>query len=70
MPILRLEWNPKVPGLFAAGGEDQILKIYNCSKTSKNNGLIFIHPGCQGTISDFNWNPHSDFGLGLVDASN
>lgn len=45
-PILRLEWNPKAPGVFAAGGEDQNLSIYDCSKIDKNNGLIFIHPGC------------------------
>lgn len=69
-PVLKVEWNQKKEGVFGVGGEDNLLKIYDCSRISSRSGLIFIHPGCEGVINDFNWNPYVDLGMIAVDGSN
>lgn len=35
-----------------------------------NDGLFFIHPGCEGGVCDLNWNPHIDFGMVSVNDAN
>ncbi len=71
--VIRVEWSPSIPGLFASAGEDSKIRFWDCSKLSDSKsgeGLFFVHHGHSKTVNDISWNPCEPFSMASVDSNN
>lgn len=70
--VLKVEWNQKLPFVFASSGADHKIKLWDMSKinSQKEEVMFFVHSGHKGVINDFSWNPCKDLELVSVDSKN
>ena len=67
--VLRVQWHPLQPGIFASGGEDALLNVWDLAPALEAAapsriqefhgappGLLFQHCGHRDNIVDFQWN--------------
>jgi histone-binding protein RBBP4 len=73
-PVLNVTWSPKSPTIFASGGHDTKVKIWDLLRVGfeiprDNSGtdeLLFTHEGHQSEVLDLGWN-HDEMLLGSAE---
>lgn len=79
--ITKLAWHPNLEAIFAAGGQEKRIVIFNCAKIGddvEGDGeegeggpeVVFQHRGHRGGVTDFCWNGSSEFGIMSADDEN
>ncbi|KAA6381713.1 MAG: putative histone-binding protein RBBP4 [Streblomastix strix] len=77
MPSSIAKWNPNVPNIFASGGNDSLVVIWDLEKIGAEVSVkdsidgppeaIFLHSGHVSPCCDISWNPHEPFGIASVE---